>query len=217
MKIRTALTAAAAATAVVGLTACTDEGETASSAPGTSAPVEHSTAESDGVTATVKDPSGTELGTVTFTVEGSSATIVTADLEGLEPGLHGFHIHSNPVCEADSAAPDDPEKTGDFLSAGGHFNVGEEHGHDHGSNGGHAGDLPVLLATAEGTAHLEVTTDRFTLEDLTEGEGRSIIVHEKADNHANIPERYAPEGPDEDTLATGDAGSRVGCGVISNQ
>ena len=57
------------------------------------------------------------------------------------------------------------------------------------------------------------------LGELLGGAKTAIIIHEKADNFANIPpERYqqvngAPP-PDETTLATGDAGKRVACGVI---
>jgi superoxide dismutase, Cu-Zn family len=44
-------------------------------------------------------------------------------------------------------------------------------------------------------------------------------VHAGRDNFANIPERYHSHeedvfGPDSDTLATGDAGSRAACGVV---
>ena len=63
------------------------------------------------------------------------------------------------------------------------------------------------------------TTDAFTAEDLLAGPKTAIIIHEKADNFANIPpERYQQVNgnppPDETTLATGDAGKRVACGVI---
>ena len=51
-------------------------------------------------------------------------------------------------------------------------------------------------------------------EDLLDDDGTALMVHSDADNFANIPERYAPEGPDEDTRSTGDAGSRLACGVI---
>jgi len=63
------------------------------------------------------------------------------------------------------------------------------------------------------------TTDSFTAEDLLAGAKTAIVIHEKADNFANIPpERYqqvngAPP-PDAETMATGDAGKRVACGVI---
>jgi Cu-Zn family superoxide dismutase len=42
------------------------------------------------------------------------------------------------------------------------------------------------------------------------------MVHANPDNYANIPvDRYDPD-PDATTLATGDAGSRIGCGVIES-
>ena len=43
------------------------------------------------------------------------------------------------------------------------------------------------------------------------------MVHAGRDNFANIPDRYesgGEPGPDATTLATGDAGSRIGCGVV---
>ena len=40
------------------------------------------------------------------------------------------------------------------------------------------------------------------------------MIHADRDNYANVPERYAPEGPDEDTTKTGDAGDRIACAVI---
>ena len=52
-----------------------------------------------------------------------------------------------------------------------------------------------------------------------DADGSAVMVHALPDNFANIPpERYqqvngAP-GPDEMTMATGDAGKRVACGVI---
>ena len=60
----------------------------------------------------------------------------------------------------------------------------------------------------------------LTREGLLADPGTAIIIHESADNFAHIPaDRYqqingAP-GPDETTLATGDGGKRVACGVIS--
>jgi Cu-Zn family superoxide dismutase len=68
---------------------------------------------------------------------------------------------------------------------------------------------------SNGAAKLVTTTDAFTAEQLLAGQGTAIIIHEKADNFANIPDRYADNGPDAETLATGDAGKRVACGVIT--
>jgi Cu-Zn family superoxide dismutase len=39
-------------------------------------------------------------------------------------------------------------------------------------------------------------------------------VHADPDNFANILTRYAP-APDATTLATGDAGARIACGVVT--
>jgi Cu-Zn family superoxide dismutase len=41
-----------------------------------------------------------------------------------------------------------------------------------------------------------------------------VIVHAGPDNFANIPVRYAPNGPDATTLATGDSGARTACGTV---
>ena len=58
---------------------------------------------------------------------------------------------------------------------------------------------------------IATTTDAVTLEEI---KGKALIIHAGADNFGNIPTRYAP-APDADTLATGDAGARVACGVVA--
>jgi Cu-Zn family superoxide dismutase len=130
------------------------------------------------------------------------------DVDGLPPGFHGFHVHAIGVCEPDSANPTDPSMTGDFLSAGGHLGAGES---DHGE---HPGDLPTLYVGASGTGSLTVVLDALTFADLTDDDGSAVMVHEARDNYANIPERYAADGPDEMTLNTGDAGGRIACGPV---
>ena len=94
-----------------------------------------------------------------------------------------------------------------------HFQVPGHSGHPA------SGDLTSLQVREDGTAELVTTTDAFTAEDLQAGAKTAIIIHEKADNFANIPpERYQQVNgtppPDETTMATGDAGKRVACGVI---
>lgn len=150
---------------------------------------------------------GASVGTATFE-QSESGTAVSLELEGMEPGFHGFHIHMTGECEPDSAAPDDPEEKGDFLSAGGHL------GSDVDEHPNHAGDLPSVLINDDGTGELTFTTDRFTMEDLTDDDGSAVMIHSGTDNFANVPERYADDGADEDTLGTGDAGTRVACGVV---
>lgn len=61
---------------------------------------------------------------------------------------------------------------------------------------------------------MTVATDRISAEDLLDDDGAALIIHDNPDNYGNIPERYAPDGPDEETLSTGDAGDRQACGVF---
>jgi Cu-Zn family superoxide dismutase len=125
-----------------------------------------------------------------------------------------MHIHSVGKCEANSVAPTGGAP-GDFNSAGGHFQVAGHSGHPS------SGDLTSLQVRGDGSAMLVTTTDAFTAEELLSGSKTAIVIHEKADNFANIPaERYqqvnGTPGPDETTMSTGDAGKRVACGVIGN-
>lgn len=151
-------------------------------------------------------PDGTQIGTVTFSTEGS-AMIVRATVSGLEPGFKGFHVHTVGKCEPNSANPTDPSQTGNFLSAGGHLkSEGENHA-------GHDGDLSSLQVRSDGTAELMTTTDALPLDALLDADGSAVMVHLGPDNFGNIPTRYAPT-PDAETLNTGDSGGRAACGVV---
>lgn len=127
-------------------------------------------------------------GTVTFTaVEGGVK--VVAELTGLTPGDHGFHIHEKGDCS-------DPEA----KSAGGHFNPGK---HDHGGPSAevrHAGDFGNITANADGKARYERIDKLIHLDGPDTIVGRSVIVHENADDLKSQP--------------SGNAGPRVACGVI---
>ncbi len=79
----------------------------------------------------------------------------------------------------------------DFVSAQGHYNPsGAEHPL-------HAGDFPPLLATDALEAWLAFVTTRITIRDII---GRSVIIHTQRDDLTSQP--------------AGDAGQRIGCGVI---
>ncbi|MER6970508.1 superoxide dismutase family protein [Nocardioides sp. NPDC000445] len=188
---RRATAAALAACALLALAACGEEADPD---------------DRNEVSAKLADPDGKKVGTVEIE-EDDGATQINIRVSGLSAGYHGFHVHTTGKCEADSTAPDDPSKTGDFLSAGGHLNP------DDSAHGEHLGDLPSLLVQEDGTATLEFTGP-FTLEDLRDADGSAVMIHAGPDNYANVPERYAPEGPDEDTTKTGDAGDRIACAVI---
>ncbi|MEV0947945.1 superoxide dismutase family protein [Rhodococcus sp. NPDC049939] len=212
------------AVAALGLAACSNS-EEPSDVPGTTPPVWTGAADpnaagvpgdapggsygSDGhdvATATLRDADGTDVGMATFRQDGSHV-VVTATVEDQTPGFHGFHVHSVGKCEPNSVAPTGGP-AGDFLSAGGHFQVEGYTGHPA------SGDLTSLHVMSDGTAELVTTTDAFTVEDLQNGDlGTAIMIHSGPDNFGNIPARYAP-APDPETLATGDAGARVACGVI---
>jgi superoxide dismutase, Cu-Zn family len=143
---------------------------------------------------------GVGVGFVKLTKQGGKV-IVRGETAGLTPGFHGFHVHAIGQC----VAP--------FTSAGGHYNPG---GAGHGA---HAGDMPSLLVLDDGTAQAQFATDNFTIDELYDADGSAIIVHAAPDNFANIPTRYQSTtegtfGPDSATLATGDAGARVACGVV---
>lgn len=164
---------------------------------------------------TLKLADGTEVADAEFVFQDGHATItVTANGNGkLTPGFHGMHLHSYALCEANSVAPTGGE-SGDFLSAGGHFNVPGHSGHPS------SGDLISLNILQDGSGETVTTSDAFTREQLLAGDGTSIIIHEKADNFANIPgTRYTQangdSGPDHTTMSTGDAGKRIACGVIA--
>ncbi|KQQ45080.1 superoxide dismutase [Duganella sp. Leaf126] len=131
-------------------------------------------------------------GLVTF--EQTAAGVhVKAKVEGLTPGLHGFHIHE----KGDCSAPDG-------SSAGGHFNpTSAPHG-DPTHSSKHSGDFGNITADANGVAMLDVTVPLSQL-TLTEGSpvnalNRGVIVHTAPDDLKTQP--------------TGNAGGRLACGVI---
>lgn len=151
--------------------------------------------------ATVRDAGNNVVARVFFNETSSGKVLVSARADGLTPGFHGFHVHTTGAC----VPP--------FTTAGPHYDPA---GHSHGE---HAGDLPVLLVQADGTAHATEETGRFRIAELFDADRSAIIIHVAADNYANIPSRYTSSttglpGPDEATLATGDSGGRFACGVI---
>ena len=127
-------------------------------------------------------------GSVRFVQEGKELK-VTAHVEGLTPGAqHGFHVHDFGDCSKPDAS-----------SAGGHFNPD---GHDHGLTDKpqrHAGDLGNLTADANGVADLEVTLTLASLTAKNAVLGRGVIIHAKTDDGGQ---------------PAGNAGARIGCGVI---
>lgn len=134
----------------------------------------------------------TAKGSVRFKQQDGQLQI-DADIAGLTPGVHGFHLHE----KGDCSAPDG-------TSAGGHFNPG---GHQHGgpqAAARHGGDFGNITADASGkaTLHLSVPTSQISLDAGAPGNivGRGMIVHADPDDLMTQP--------------TGNAGKRVACGVV---
>jgi Cu-Zn family superoxide dismutase len=154
-------------------------------------------AEGNRATAVLRDVAGGEVGVVKLNQQGADGAVqLRVSVQGLAPGFHGFHVHTVGACSPT------------FGAAGGHFDPAG------GNHPGHAGDQPVLLVNENGKGSLTFTTDRYQIADLFDADGSAFIIHAKADNYANIPtDRYDPD-PDAITLATGDAGGRVACGVV---
>lgn len=128
-------------------------------------------------------------GVVRFT-KAPDGVHVVADLKGLSPNsTHGFHIHEF----GDATAADG-------SSAGGHYNP--DH-HDHAlpaESVRHAGDLGNVKADAKGNATVDLVVHNITLNGQDAPIiGRGVIVHAK---------------PDDGGQPTGNAGARIGIGVI---
>lgn len=143
--------------------------------------------------ANMAGPGGETLGAVTLT-QTSQGVLVQADLRGLSPGAHGFHIHETGACSPD------------FTAAGGHFNPhGASHGYAH-KGQPHAGDMPNIHAHGDGTARADVLNSLVSLqegaaESVFDGNGSAVIIHAKADSYGD----------------NAGAGARVACGVIERQ
>ena len=128
-------------------------------------------------------------GIIKFKQTAGKPTIIKGIVKGLTQGKHGFHIHEfgdlSNGCE----------------SAGGHYNP---EGKDHGNlKQGHVGDLGNIVADQTGIARFQIKAERVQLSDIV---GRAIVIHADEDDLGT--------GGDEESLKTGNAGDRVGCGVI---
>ena len=137
---------------------------------------------------------GKEIGKVTIT-ESQYGVVLTPELTGLTPGVHGFHMHENPSCEP-------KEKDGKkvpALAAGGHNDPAGTKRHGSPWGDGHQGDLPALYVDATGNANLPVLAPRVKMADL---KGRSLMIHAGGDNYADLPDPL------------GGGGARIACGVI---
>jgi len=150
--------------------------------------------------AELRDGSGALLGTLTL-AQGGDGIMVTGQLRGLTPNLHGIHVHEVGRCEAP------------FTSAGEHWNPS---GRQHGVNnpvGPHVGDLyneaqPAagsnLIADPNGVAAYRGRIRGATLTSgptsVFDADGSALVIHAAGDDNVSDP--------------AGNSGPRIACGVI---
>lgn len=145
------------------------------------------------ITVPLEPKSGSELGgEVTFTEENGEVTM-EATITGLAEGQHAIHIHQEADCSAE-----------DGSSAGGHWNpTNERHGKWGDAEGYHKGDIGNFEVDANGKGTVSMTTDEWCIgcdDDNKNIVGKAVVVHDGVDDFTSQP--------------SGDAGTRVGCGVI---
>jgi Cu-Zn family superoxide dismutase len=128
-------------------------------------------------------------GKVTFTQKDGGVEIV-AELTGLTPGEHGFHVHEFGDCSM-----------ADGKCAGGHFNPTKMPHGGPDSEKRHVGDLGNIKADSTGKATYKRLDKMIALSGPNSIIGRSVIVHAK-------PDDFTTQTP------PGNAGDRIGCGTI---
>ena len=115
-------------------------------------------------------------------------------IKGLPDGLHGFHIHEF------------ADFSNGCMSAGPHYNpFGKTHGGPDDEER-HVGDLGNILANADGVSEGAITDRLIQLSGEYTVIGRSFMVHAAVDDLG--------KGGHELSSTTGNAGARIGCGVI---
>jgi Cu-Zn family superoxide dismutase len=143
-------------------------------------------------TATMEAASGSNVtGEAKFTDEDGKVRFELT-VENLTPGEHAVHLHEKGDCSAEDAS-----------SAGGHWNpTMKPHGKRGDGTSYHKGDVGNMNVGNDGKGTMNLTVDGWSIggADSTNVVGKSVIVHEKADDFTSQP--------------SGNAGGRVSCGVI---
>ena len=142
---------------------------------------------------TIEAKSGSKVKGKATLSEVEGGVKVALSVEGVTPaGDHGAHFHEKGDCS-------DPKGE----SAGGHFNPA---GHDHAlpsTDKRHLGDLGNVTIGKDGKGSIDITIAGANLKagDANSFAGKAIIIHAKKDDGGQ---------------PTGNAGPRIGCGVVPN-
>lgn len=129
-------------------------------------------------------------GEAVFTQNDDQITVLI-EIYDVSPGLHAVHIHEFGDCSAP-----------DGKSAGGHWNPTDSAHGKWGSEEFHLGDIGNITVGEDGMGSISLTTNLWEIGTGSDVDvvGKSIIVHAGADDFVSQP--------------SGDAGARIGCGVI---
>ena len=148
-------------------------------------------------TCLIKDPHEERHlgGTIRFSQEPYGKTQIWGDIWGLQPGNHGFHVHTL------------GDLRGGCGATGGHWNPD---GTDHGAasddaHHSHAGDLAQAYADKNGDARIQEITDLDLYGDNSVI-GRSLVLHKKMDDLGR--------GGNAGSIASGNSGPRIACCTI---
>lgn len=143
-------------------------------------------------------------GVVYFLKLDDKETRIYGKINGLPPGVHGFHIHEfndmSKGCE----------------SLGGHYNPFnknhgsrvkiDEYGNKIINEDRHVGDLGNITVDKNGTAIIDIVDTLVKLDGPYSVLNRSLIIHEGVDDLGKAGTK--------ESLTTGSAGKRIACGKI---
>lgn len=125
----------------------------------------------------------------------TSETHIIANVSNLSPNsLHGFHIHKY------------GDLTNGCITAGPHYNPRNKTHGGPSDEERHVGDLGNIKTDEKGFGYLAVTDSLVSLFGEESVVGRSCVVHGGTDDLGR--------GGDQESQRTGNAGSRLACGVI---
>ncbi len=141
--------------------------------------------------ARIEGRSGSALRGEAVILGRGNAVVLQVNVENAPPGIHAIHFHERGDCSSPDA-----------LSAGPHWNpTGAAHG-QFGHAPYHRGDIGNFEVGKDGKGSISFTTSEWTIggDPKTDVIGRSIVVHASPDDFTTQP--------------TGNAGARIGCGVV---
>ncbi|APE27647.1 superoxide dismutase family protein [Aurantiacibacter gangjinensis] len=166
-----------AAIAVTALSACSTVYEQAADTVGT---------------ASVLNRAGEQVGVANLYSLAGEVTL-SVSFTSLPAGTSAVHLHTTGDCSA-----------GDFTSAGGHLNPGDNQHGTLNPQGAHLGDLPNIEIGSDGSGSMSAILrgrSAEVLPQIFDGDGTALVVHEGPDDYRTDP--------------AGAAGARIACGVFS--